>query len=536
VLNNNGSYVPLIGRNDLCGDSGIVTTDDLVRFMELNLGVRNIGKHVRSSSGKLYASITSAIRKGTLPHLDVVEGLRRAARLSLGSVYWALGVNLDRLAWLRAHLNTNRTRPAPNSMTLPGTPVLLPARLGPVERPYTTMPLSRIVTHWCRQPIGNLLAWRRQACLYAQVGLQDGISYPVVPPGAMIQIDPRFTTIQGVSDPHFYFVRQPYGYSCCRCAVEKGTIFLLPSSRLYPQLEFAHPGVVQVIGRVRAICGRIDRVVPPAAKSLRQLKSRRELMERSPADLAQSPLNGQELLRNQRLCLGVPYEELDQATELMRSLPDEFGRFHISNGHAHKIEHFPNFVPTVPTLCALTAYYGLDYSDTLAAYGVDVDDSQTLDLSAVKARFSMTELAMHVGFTPFRSDFASMVLDHWLEWPSLLCQLAPDLPVGKIFFFAGNSGIEPLLKPASFLLVDDSQTTVPTATHDHNTATLTGWERPLYMYYLREKGFVAGYAEREGRRIHLVAHPQAADRRQNSFVPPDQGEVIGRITAVATLL
>jgi hypothetical protein len=301
-------------------------------------------------------------------------------------------------------------------------------------------------------------------------------------------------------------------------------------------LEFPHPGVVQVIGRVRAFCGRIDGIVPPASRSLRQLKSRREPMERTPADLAQFPPNGQELLRNQRLCLGIPYEELDQATQIMRSLSEEFGRFHISNGHAHKIEHFPRFVPTVPTLCALTAYYGLDYAATLAAYGFDVDDAESLDLSAMKARFSMTELAMHVGFAPCRTDFASTLVDHWLEWPALLCQLAPNLPAGKIFFFAGNSGIEPLLKPFSFLLVDDSQTTVPTGDRERNGDALTGWERPLYMYYLRDKGFVAGYAEREGIRIHLVAHPQAADRRQHSFQHPDHGEVIGRITAVATLL
>jgi len=84
--------------------------------------------------------------------------------------------------------------------------------------------------------------------------------------------------------------------------------------------------------------------------------------------------------------------------------------------------------------------------------------------------------------------------------------------------------------------VDDSQTSVPTGAHEYNRPALTGWERPLYMYYLREKGFVAGYAEREGRRIQVVAHPQAADRRQKSFLHPDQGEVIGRITGVATLL
>jgi hypothetical protein len=414
--------------------------------------------------------------------------------------------------------------------------VPLPARFADLKRPYGTMPLSRIVTSWSRQPISNLAAWRRHACLYAQVGLEDGMSYPAIPPGAFLQIDPRFTTIQGI-DPHYYFVRHPFGYSCCRCAVEKGTIFLLRSpAGLHPQLEFSHPGVVQIYGRVRAFCGRIDHVVPPPAITRRQLEHRREPMDRPPAALAQSPPNGQELLLNQRRCLGIPYDELDHATETMHSLSNEFARFHISNGHAHKIEHVAGFVPTIPTLYPLTAYYALDYADVLKAYGFEVNDSRMIDLSAKEGNFTMSELGIAVGAASSQNEFASFVLNQWLEWPALLSQLVPDLPTGKIFFFGGNRGIEPLLKQGSFLVVDDSQTTIAAEVGNRSVSSLADWERPLYLFYLRDKGFVAGYGEREQKRVHIVPHPQAADHRQVSFADGDQGEVIGRITAVAALI
>jgi hypothetical protein len=508
----------------------MATAEDLIRHIERQRGVRSIGSLARqgSESRELYATITNAIRKGTLPHLRAIEALRQAAGLSIGSVYLALGVNLDKLAWLRSQLNVNRTRPAPNRVFLPGTPALFPARFADLPKPYPTMPLSRIVSGWCRQPVSNLANWQRQPCLYAQVGLQDGISYPAIPPGAFLQIDPRFTTVQGVSDPHYYFLRHPYGYSCCRCAVDDGDIFLLPSTGLYPKLKFSHPGVVHIFGRVRGFCGRIDRVVPPPAIHERQLKSRREPMSSTPAQWAQSRPQGQPMLLDQRRCLGIPYEELDRATDLMHSLSDEFGRFHISNGHAHKIEHLPDFVPTAQTLYPLTAYYALDYGEALSSYGFSVDNRGTMDLSAKEARLTMSDVAATVGSAPWRSDFASFILDQWLEWPALLSQLGPD-PRSKVFFFAGNRGMEPLLKPASFVVVDDSQTNIA-------ASALSGWERPIYLFYLRQQGFVAGYAEKHGNQIHIVAHPQAADQRWTSFVSPDQGEVVGRITAVATRL
>ncbi len=516
----------------------MVSTEDLIRHLELHLGVRNVGKYTghQGDSRELYATITNAIRKGTLPHLRAVEALRQAARLTLGSMYLALGVNLDRLAWLRSQMNVKRTRPVPNRVFLPGAAIALPARIADFKRPYQTMPLSQIVTGWVRQSISNLAAWQRHACVYAQVGLEDGMSYPAIPPGAFLQIDPRSTSVQGM-DPHYYFVRHPFGYSCCRCALEKGTIFLLRSpAGLYPQLEFPHPGVVHIFGRVRGFAGRIDRLSPPPAIARRQLEHRRESMNRTPAELAQIPPAGQELLLNQRRCLGIPYDELDHATDVMHSLSQEFARFHVSNGHAHKIEHVHDFVPTIPTLYPLTAYYGLDYVEVLKAYGLEVDDSRMVDLSAKETRFTMSELARTVGTAPSEKEFAGFLLDQWLEWPALLPQVGPDVTDGKIFFFGGNRGIEPLLKPGSFLVVDDSETTIRAEVGQRNVSSLVDWERPLYLYYLRERGFVVGYGEREQKRVHIVPHPHAADHRQVSFVEGEQGEVIGRITAVAALI
>ncbi len=177
----------------------------------------------------------------------------------------------------------------------------------------------------------------------------------------------------------------------------------------------------------------------------------------------------------------------------MHSLSQEFARFHISNGHAHKIEHLSGFVPTIPTLYPLTAYYALDYAEVLKAYGLEGDDSRMIDLSAKETSFTMSELARTVGTSPSESEFAAYLLNQWLEWPALLSQVGPDVANGKIFFFGGSRGIEPLLKPGSFLVVDDSETTIGAEVGQRNMSSLVDWERRLYLYYLRERGFVVGY-------------------------------------------
>ena len=71
----------------MVGCCTMVSTEDLIRHIELHLGVRNVGKYaLQGDSRELYATITNAIRKGTLPHLRSVEALRQAAHLTLASV------------------------------------------------------------------------------------------------------------------------------------------------------------------------------------------------------------------------------------------------------------------------------------------------------------------------------------------------------------------------------------------------------------------------------------------------------------------
>jgi hypothetical protein len=82
----------------------MATVEDLIRYIGFQRRVRSTDEVTvdHSDSREFYATITYAIRSGTLPHLGAIDALRRAAGLTLGSVYLTLGVNLDRLAWLRS--------------------------------------------------------------------------------------------------------------------------------------------------------------------------------------------------------------------------------------------------------------------------------------------------------------------------------------------------------------------------------------------------------------------------------------------------
>jgi hypothetical protein len=513
---------------------------ELVRHIRSMLGRGDIASWSRWYANlerdhrfRLYATVLNAIEKGSVPGLHGIETLRAVGGLTVGAVYAALGANPDLLPVLSVGLDRSRTRPVSTCGFLSNPLIWLPARITSVERPYRTMPLSEIVRAWTHQPMANLAAWRKRRCVYGQIGLGDGGSFPAFPPGAFIQVDPDLTTVNGTTDPNFYFVRHPFGYSCCRCAVEKGRIFLLSSSDLYPELDFEHPGKVHIVGRVRAFCGRVDRVVPPPRIDLHDLENRPTPSE-SVRKLGSRPRAAHELLHSRRVSLGITYGELDQAAKRLRGIVPNWKQFGISGGHAHKIDHDPDHVPSIRTLFPLLALYGLDFREVLAAYRLSVDDANMIELPALYRTPTISELAMAVGSAPSRSPFARSILDRWLEWPALLCCLGPDLRTSRVFYYGGDERMDPLIKPDSFLLVDEGQADIPA--HTESSRNLTQWEPPLFLFLVPGCGFVAGYAERNGDRIQILPHPRSADQRQFTISNSAAGATIGRIVGTASLI
>lgn len=517
----------------------MVVRRHLVKHIQSRLGGRELASWSRWYANlennprfRLYASVMNAIEKGTFPRLHAIETLRFAGGLTVGAIYAALGANPEILPLMNVALNSNRTRPVPNHVYLSNTLVWLPSRVATLESPYDTMPLSEIVKTWTRQPVANLATWRRQHCLYAQIGFEDGGSFPAFPPGAFIQIDPSFTTINGTTDPNYYFVRHPFGYSCCQCAVEQERIFLLTCSSLFPQLEFENPGAVHVIGRVRAFCSRIEGVTAPHAIGLQDLEHRRRQAESSTTS-ARGSLTGSQLLHLQRLCLGITYAQLDHAAERLRGVATNWEQFRISGGHAHKIEHHSQHVPSVRTLFPLLGFYGLDLLEALTAYGLSRDDSHMIELPGLFGNCTMTELAMAVGSSPSRSGFATAVLDRWLELPALLFHLGSDVRSSKIYFYAGEE-LEPMINPGSFLLVDDTRADIPARFQPNQD--LGQWQRPLFLFQLSNGRFVAGYAERDGTGVHIIPHPGSRHQRMVTIANKTEGTAIGRIVAAASVL
>jgi hypothetical protein len=123
------------------------------------------------------------------------------------------------------------------------------------------------------------------------------------------------------------------------------------------------------------------------------------------------------------------------------------------------------------------------------------------------------------------TQFLNQVVEVWGEIPlGLLERLNPRRRLYG-YIGLGDRRMNPLIRPGSFVVIDDQQTDV----------LQTGWahefDRPIYFVELRQ-GYRCGWCQREGSSLMLIPHPLSGYRIE-TFPCPDEAEVIGRVTAVA---
>ena len=504
---------------------GLTTINDVVAWSRVEYADRQY---------HLYSGIFGRVDKGRPPTIHRLEALRAATGLSRRDLYALVGIDLDLLPLHSSLLHANRTRPIQSSAQSSSRLISLPNRLKPVATPAWTMPLTEIVADWSLQPQSRLEGWRQQVpepCLYLQVGLRDGMSYPQIAPGMIVQIDPSDT--DQIDDGRLYAFEHPYGYSVCHATVEEGgTVVLLSSTYgLYPELKFPRR-LVRVLGRVRACCGRIDNIHSPAPikevdlqRVYRNERNQSDLAPPLTASIRQSAL---ELFRVQRDRLGITYDELNQMTRQLHELAGL--RFGVGRTRVHDLIHGASSVVERPAVVyALAACFALDFEDVLISLGVDVRETKAPE------PLNPENPVRKPALLPRDHELAANLLASWLEWPAILPLLGPDLRTSTVFYFNQPiDSIEPLIKPHAWLLVDSTQRTIATTIDGRPVAELPEWARPIYLL-LTHQGYLCGYCEGDAKTISVVAHPRSADQRRHTFSLHDV-DIVGRVSGVATLL
>jgi transcriptional regulator with XRE-family HTH domain len=215
--------------------------------------------------------------KGTIPSIYRLYSLCAIYGLDFNTALYWYGIDLQRLAVDAAGLLLGDTRPVEfegptegGGAAEPEAALPYPAKTGKPERdkvqsstaesfqsnPSETTLLSGRALGWGKLPLALLDSPNLPGVRYAFVGTDDWTMFPVIPPGAFVQVDESRRRIakDGWShdyDRPVYLIEHRGGFRCAWCAEKRGMLILQPHPLSHAQLEvFRYPGEADVIGQV----------------------------------------------------------------------------------------------------------------------------------------------------------------------------------------------------------------------------------------------------------------------------------------------
>ena len=145
--------------------------------------------------------------------------------------------------------------PGPDEIS-PKQEVELPIRLDPGLNLRETTYLTRMIEAWGKVPLSLLSHLNLRDFRYGYMGLDDWTMDPLIPPGALLQIDMQRRQVESRQwrnefERPIYFVELRDGYACAWCAMQDKNLILQPHplSGCTPR-TFPCPQQAEVLGQV----------------------------------------------------------------------------------------------------------------------------------------------------------------------------------------------------------------------------------------------------------------------------------------------
>ncbi len=496
------------------------------RWDELEQWTRQYGRLVGNEAAfLLHRTFLSDVQsKGITPSMHRLQALAAALGVSLGQTYKFFRLDLDALPRLQAMLHRQRTHPVRTAIFNPENSIRLPILpASPVER---NMYLSDIALGWIDVAAGVLAHWRdRRSVRYVRIGLGDGTSYPFLPPGAYVQIEPVKSRLPLESfDPDtYYLVSHRFGYSCCKCFLENRNLFLQPSKESgYPTLEVSYPDHAHVLGRATALVSRVDGLTGPPPFASVPLRQTGPLVE----DWEYRKYPGNELIQRLRQRWGFSFADMDEMGRQLTGFS-----LSLSGSYVQSLETSDRPLHA-KTAMALAAALNVHFGDLLAHYGLRLDPRVH---PGQPAHYLWPETE-----PPVRpaGAFADRLLARWHELPALLWQLGFDLSRTALVYIRDPHGMAPILKPDAFLWIHrwtpDERSRVREIVGNWSVWQ-NDWERRIFLVRT-PAGLRCSYCRFIGDDLHLVPHPSLSSVPTEAFSYPRDIEIEGHVLGVATPL
>jgi transcriptional regulator with XRE-family HTH domain len=246
-------------------------------------------------------------------------------------------------------------------------------------------------------------------------------------------------------------------------------------------------------------------------------------------------MTGREKIRDLRNRLNITMQRVEDYSRQIAELENN-EEFLVSTARLTQIENTDS-IPSIFKLFSLSVVYRTHFIELLSAYGVDLERISKYQALLPLPQTTIASLSIYdekrlISF-PIRFDPA-FKLDHTVlfsrmveQWGEIPISLVQHLNVRKgLYGYIGSTDrtMYPLLRPGSFVQIDDRITTVMKGTYRSE------FERPIYFLELRD-GYACSWCEVQNTNFFLVPHPLsgAAIRIYQSR----DVEVIGQVAGVA---
>lgn len=244
-------------------------------------------------------------------------------------------------------------------------------------------------------------------------------------------------------------------------------------------------------------------------------------------------------LRVVRMALGLKARDVER---ISRQLATACGKsdYYVSHSSLVTIEKH-DATPSIYKLYTLSVIYSLNFVELLALYGVDV---HAIGRAQLALAVPGTRLIKPEPYDPHRPVTLPMKVAANLniEHTNLLSRMFEawgSIPVGLIehlelhkhmygYIGLGDYTLDPLVRPGSIVRVNDRDRKIQSPPWENEFA------RPIYFFELRQ-GYACGWCQLDDRELSIIPHSlsRATIRR---FRHPDDVDIVGRVTAVATWL
>lgn len=233
--------------------------DALIHIRDLFRRIRPSNDHESRAKDRREAAtkdlLSNLPRTHEHPTLRTLLEIADIYRLTLEGVHRLFGYNLQELREWDLYLNGDRTHIFESYPFERDLLVDLPARLAPIESFAVNAFLRDLVLEWqTGVPLRTLeeQGWEQPGTFYVHVGTKDSLGSSV-PAGAKALVEPIEEPERALPNPrNIYLLQLAHGYRCSHCVATRGKLRLFSTGKTYlGREEFAYPGSVRIVGRIR---------------------------------------------------------------------------------------------------------------------------------------------------------------------------------------------------------------------------------------------------------------------------------------------